>query len=46
MEFLTNMNDWFGPLMVAGAIFAGATILIGESLFHCRMQVLKARKGR
>jgi hypothetical protein len=44
MEFLTNMNNWFGPLMALGPLFLGATILIGENLYvkmvrsNCRGQ--------
>lgn len=30
---IININDWIGPLMAAGALFTGAALLIGESLW-------------
>tara|TARA_R100000027_G_scaffold50114_2_gene38770 strand:+ start:6085 stop:6228 length:144 start_codon:yes stop_codon:yes gene_type:complete len=42
MEFLTHMNNWFGPLMAAGPLFAGALILIGENLYSKHIRASRA----
>ncbi|MBC2604393.1 hypothetical protein [Puniceicoccus vermicola] len=44
MDVLFHLNNWFGPIMAAGPLFIGATILIGENLYIKKVREMRAAR--